>query len=228
MLSDQTAPAALEGNTTPRLTLLLVAANFAAGALILFSALRDTAHWRDAFRPYEFIPAAFDLHTLIPSMFLHYDFKMFWGSVLFLLLFGSIVETEWGAVRFGAVYFAGAILGNLAHASIHAESTVPVLGAAGGVAALMGAVAVAFPSIEIPLVAFVTPARAYSIRDSTVPASYVLIAWFALQTAYFLYPPGRGQGVSAAANVVGFAVGALAAKIPRWPARPQRIKEDWE
>src|SRR5690606_23100219 len=91
----------------------------------------------------------------------------------------------------------------LAHVAVAPDSTVPVVGASGAIAGVMGAYLVWFPRARIHTVFFV-----FLVFFFTVPAGVLLLVWFAMQ--FFTAPDA---GVAWMAHVGGFvfgmAVGAL-------------------
>ena len=194
----------------PLVTILVSIANVAAWFAVLASAAADPQLWREAYRTYGFVPADFNLAALPTSLFMHAGIMHLAGNVYFLIVFGRIVEAAWGPLRFAALYLAGGLLASLAHWAVYPDSTLPVIGASGAIAALMGAVAVAFPSARMNLFAFLGPLFAAGMQSVTVPAGTALLAWFIYQSLMFALAP-EPDGVAWVTHLAGFAVGALAA-----------------
>jgi membrane associated rhomboid family serine protease len=135
---------------------------------------------------------------LLFSMFLHGSLAHLFGNMLFLWVFGNNIEDSRGRFRFMLLYLVGGILSDLAHILVDPNSTVPVVGASGAIAAVMGAYLALYPTMRIKVV---TPWM--GLRK--VSASWVLGLWFASQ---FLIM-SENSGVAWGAHVGGFVVGFL-------------------
>lgn len=138
----------------------------------------------DAFiRAYALIPALVDFantNTLFPfvtSMFLHGGFLHIISNLLFLWVFGDNVEGHLGYFFFPFLYLASGIAGGLAQYVFTPNSIVPMLGASGAIAGVLGSYFVLFPLSKIktivPFFGFVSVIQ--------IPASFMLGYWFLLQ-----------------------------------------------
>jgi rhomboid family protein len=147
-------------------------------------------------------PAAFPGKLVYPSIlfsiFLHGSLWHLGGNMLFLWVFGNNVEDRMGKVLFALFYLTGGIIASLGHIAVNAGSTVPVVGASGAIAAVMGAYLVWFPRVRVYTLVFIiiVPLR----------AMWVLVYWFVLQ--FFTDP---NQGVAWMAHVTGFVFGVIVA-----------------
>jgi membrane associated rhomboid family serine protease len=121
--------------------------------------------------------AAGVLATLVTSTFLHAGLLHIGGNMLYLLIFGPAVEGRMGARRYLFFYLLSGIAAGLAMVAMGPESRVPVIGASGAIAGVLGAYFVLYPRGRIttilPLFVF--------IRFVEVPAVFYLLAWFAVQ-----------------------------------------------
>lgn len=135
---------------------------------------------------------------LLFSMFLHGSLAHLFGNMLFLWVFGNNIEDSRGRIRFALLYLFGGLLSDLAHIVVDPNSTVPVVGASGAIAAVMGAYLALYPRMRIKVV---TPWM--GLRK--VSASWVLGLWIASQ---FLIM-SENSGVAWGAHVGGFVVGVL-------------------
>lgn len=148
--------------------------------------------------------------SVVASMFLHGSLWHIGGNLLFLWVFGNNVEDVMGRLAFPVFYLVGGIVGTLAHVALQPDSTVPVVGASGAIAAVMGAYLVLFPAARVrTLVIFL-------VVD--IPAAVLLLFWFVLQ--FFTDP---NDSVAWAAHVGGFVFGILAglvARVVRGPTHP--------
>lgn len=151
------------------------------------------------------------LLTLVTSSLLHAGWLHLIVNVLYLVVFGPIVEARLGRLRFITLFVAAGVGGALAHALADPASTVPLVGASGAVAGVLGAHLVLEPHGKIvtavPVVVFVEIAE--------LPASFVIALWFAVQVAAVIGPTaGTGSPVAWYAHLGGFALGmALALPI---------------
>ena len=150
------------------------------------------------------LPAAFPrkqvLLAIVVSMFLHGSLVHLGGNMLFLWIFGNNVEDRLGAVRYLLFYFAAGVLATLAHVALQPHSTVPVIGASGAIAGIMGAYLVWYPNASVLTWVFFFLAR--------LRAKWLLLFWFFSQ--FFVNP---NEGVAWGAHVGGFAFGVLFALV---------------
>jgi membrane associated rhomboid family serine protease len=144
------------------------------------------------------------LLAVLTSMFLHGSLLHLGGNMLFLWIFGNNVEDRLGPVPYLLFYVAAGIVATAAHIAVQPDSTVPVIGASGAIAGVMGAYAVWYPNAPILALIFII------IRE--VRAIWLLLFWIALQ---FLEPFNPNSGVAWVAHVGGFAFGVLVALVLR-------------
>ena len=151
--------------------------------------------------------------ALISSMFLHAGWLHLGGNMLFLWIFGNNIEDRMGAVPYIVFYLLSGFAAAAAHIAVQPDSTVPVVGASGAVAGVMGAYLVLFPNVKIrTLFLFLL------LRD--ISAKWLLGFWFVFQ--FFTSPD---EGVAWVAHVGGFIFGAIVALIFRQKLRPSRVEE---
>ncbi|HZN16062.1 MAG TPA: rhomboid family intramembrane serine protease [Acidimicrobiales bacterium] len=137
--------------------------------------------------------------ALLFTMFLHGSLVHLGGNMLFLWVFGNNIEDARGPWRYLAFYLVAGLVATLAHVAIDPNSAVPVVGASGAIAGVMGAYIVLYPNAPILTLIFVIIPLFRRIS-----AKWVLGFWFASQ--FLLTQPG----VAWAAHVGGFAFGVLA------------------
>jgi membrane associated rhomboid family serine protease len=137
----------------------------------------------------------------VVSMFLHGSVLHIAGNMLFLWVFGNNVEDRLGKVGFALFYLAGGLVALGAHVLVDPSSTVPLVGASGAIAAVMGAYLVWYPNARVRTLVIML-----FILVVNVPAKWLLAFWFALQ---FLTDPNTG--VAWVAHVGGFVFGVLVA-----------------
>jgi membrane associated rhomboid family serine protease len=137
---------------------------------------------------------------VLVTMFLHGSVPHLFGNMLFLWVFGNNVEDRQGWWRYLLLYFVGGIVATAAYVAVAPDSTVPLIGASGAIAAVMGAYFVLWPSARVKTIICFGP-----VLLRKVQAIWLLLVWFATQ---FLYVGGQ-SGIAWAAHVGGFAFGAL-------------------
>jgi len=170
--------------------------------------------WRDS--PWVFI-------TLLTSQFLHAGWVHLFGNMLYLWIFGDNVEDTMGRGRFLAFYLICGVVANLAQVAINPRSTLPLIGASGAIAGVLGAYLLLFPWARV-LVA--VPIFFY-LRIIAVPAVLVLGTWFVTQlfsglAAITLASQVTG-GVAWWAHVGGFVTGMILIRFFKRRRRPPFI-----
>ena len=146
--------------------------------------------------------------TLFTSMFLHGGWMHLLGNMWFLWLFGNNVEDRLGPIVYLLFYLAGGLVAALCHWLTDTDSVVPVIGASGAVAAVLGAYAVTWPHAHIRTLVFLF----IIITTIRLPAMLVLGFWFLQQLleGYTSFNLGLDGGVAWWAHVGGFVAGAAA------------------
>jgi len=100
------------------------------------------------------VPAHFEPGAIFTAMFLHDPSGLahIGGNMVFLAIFGTIVERAFGHVRFAALYLAAGIVGALTHVLVHPAATDAMVGASGAIFGVL-AVGAALRSRLLPFVA---------------------------------------------------------------------------
>jgi membrane associated rhomboid family serine protease len=211
----------IPSRTTPYVTISLIALN----ALVFFYQLSLGRAVEEFVLYYGLVPAAFSWVTVLTSMFLHGGFLHFAGNMLYLWIFGDNVEDRMGHGRFTVFYVLCGMAAALAQTAIDPSSVIPMVGASGAIAGVMGAYFVLYPRSRILTLVFVF----FFIQLIEVPAIFFLGIWFLMQ---FLSGVGSiatatsepGGGIAFWAHVAGFAAGIAAVGIFR---RPERQRVEW-
>ena len=144
------------------------------------------------------IPDKLVYPAVLVSIFLHGSLIHLGGNMLFLWVFGNNVEDRLGKLAFALFFLGGGVVAALGHIAVNAHSTVPVIGASGAIAAVMGAYLVWYPNARVLTLVFIVIVR--------LRAMWVLLAWFVLQ--FFTNP---NTGVAWMAHVTGFVYGVIVA-----------------
>ncbi len=141
--------------------------------------------------------------TLITSIFLHGSFLHIIFNMLFLWIFAPNVEDKVGRWRFVLFYLLTGVIGTLIHIVAEPCSTVPLIGASGAIAGIMGAYLMLFPRAKILCLFFIWIIP----RFIRLPAIIFLGLWIALQfwNAHTT-PPGVSE-VAWLAHIGGFLSG---------------------
>jgi membrane associated rhomboid family serine protease len=150
--------------------------------------------------------------TIITSMFLHGGVWHVLGNMLYLFIFGAAVEYRMGASRYAAFYFASGIAAALATVLIAPESRVPVIGASGAIAGVLGAYFIFYPRGRITTI---LPIFVF-IQIVEIPAVIYLLIWFAIQLYAGIEAGQQGAtmgGVAWWAHVGGFLFGLALAPL---------------
>lgn len=138
------------------------------------------------------------------SMFMHGGLLHLGGNMLFLWIFGNNVEEAMGRARYLLFYVLCGYAAALFQAGLDTSSTVPMIGASGAIAGVLGAYALMYPRANVRTLVVVL----IFFRIISVPAAAILIGWFLMQTISGLQvPPGAQGGVAYFAHVGGFLAG---------------------
>jgi membrane associated rhomboid family serine protease len=211
----------IPSRTTPVVTVTLIAINTLAFLYEL-----SLGEGVEAFiRTWAVVPADFSIVTLFSSMFLHGGILHVGGNMLYLWIFGDNVEDRMGHGRFLTFYLGCGVAAALAQTYASPASSVPMVGASGAIAGVMGAYFVLYPHSRIvtliPLFIF--------IQIIEVPAIFFLGIWFLMQ---FLSgvgsiaeaADGTSGGIAFWAHAAGFVAGLVGVFLFR---RPERQRVEW-
>lgn len=165
------------------------------------------------------ISSGHHLITLITSMFMHGGWAHIIGNMVFFWAFAPEIEDAMGRGRFLAFYLLGGLVAMLAQIAAAPMSTVPMLGASGAIAAVMGAFLVTYPRDQIKTVLFFI----FFIRVTYIPAILLIGFWFLIQlfSAGAVSQHVQTGGVAYMAHVGGFLFGVLTARLWRRARPPQ-------
>jgi membrane associated rhomboid family serine protease len=170
----------------------------------------------DAFiMQYALVPSLVDFAnptTLLPfitAIFLHGGFLHIISNMWFLIVFGDNVNDALGVVGYLLLYFVAGIIGNLAQFVFTPQSNIPMLGASGAVAGILGCYFVLFPLSKIKTLIFIV----FFVTIIEISAPLMLGYWFVLQIfSGVMSVPTLGAetgGVAFFAHIAGFVVGLV-------------------
>jgi len=185
----------------------------------------------DAFvATYALIPAALLAdpvaywHTLFTSQFLHAGFWHLGGNMLYLFIFGDNVEDRLGHAGYLLAYLLWGTVAGLTQLVFNPGSFLPMMGASGAVAGVLGTYYVLYPTAGVlTLVPF--------FGLAVFPASVFLGFWFVFQllqgSTVGLAQLARGVGgVAYFAHIGGFVSGVVSGLLVRRRAR-RRVRTYW-
>ncbi|XOB66383.1 rhomboid family intramembrane serine protease [Deferribacteres bacterium DY0037] len=139
---------------------------------------------------------------ILTSMFMHGGFMHIIGNMYFLFIFGDNVEDKLGHIRYLLIYLLFGVAAAATQIIMFPDSVVPMVGASGAIAGVMGAYLVFYPRAKVKtlivIIIFITIAE--------IPAFIFLLIWFLFQ---FLNGTGGGAYSNVAwwAHIGGFLAG---------------------
>ncbi len=142
--------------------------------------------------------------TIFTSMFIHAGWLHIGGNMLFLWIFGNNVEDVLGHFRYLLLYLLGGVAAAMGQGLSDPSSTVPMIGASGAIAGVLGAYLLVYPNANVHVLVLII----IILRIVTVPAWIMLGLWFAAQLVSGLLS-GGGAGVAFWAHVSGFVTGII-------------------
>ncbi len=144
--------------------------------------------------------------TVFSSMFMHAGWFHFLSNVWILHIFGDNVEDRMGPIRYLVFYLLGGVAAALLETYVSPGSQIPVLGASGAIAGVLGGYVLLFPGARVRTAVFLI---FISIMD--LPAVIFIGFWFVSQLFSGLASIGATAtaGVAWWAHIGGFAMGLL-------------------
>ncbi|RMG73329.1 MAG: rhomboid family intramembrane serine protease [Nitrospirae bacterium] len=161
--------------------------------------------------------------TVFTSMFMHGGFVHIIGNMLYLWIFGNNVEDRLGHLRFIVFYLVSGAFAAYAQALSSPSSTIPMVGASGAVASILGAYLLLYPHAKVHTLIFF----GFFIEVITLPAVLVIGLWGLIQIMNGLLSKAASiqGGVAWFAHIGGFLFGLLTIKL--WLPRRRRPRVSW-
>jgi len=161
--------------------------------------------------------------SLFTMMFLHGSWWHLISNMWFLWIFGNNIEDRLGHFFYACFYLLGGLVALACHWADDPNSTLPVIGASGAVAAVLGAYAITFPMAKVRTLFFIV-----IIFVIDVPALIILGLWFLQQVLAATGQLGQGMqlGVAWWAHIGGFVAGLVLMPLMAVGAPPPGT--DWE
>jgi membrane associated rhomboid family serine protease len=142
------------------------------------------------------------LANLFTAFFMHAGWLHLISNMWYLWIFGAALEYTVGMPAFAGIYIISGILSMIIQAVSTPLSTIPIVGASGAIAGVMGAFLLFLPMSKVVL--WVPP-----IFLPRVPAFLFLILWFVIQYFSMRTSGQDGPGIAWWAHIGGFASGLL-------------------
>ena len=211
----------IPSRTTPYVTVSLIGLNALA---FLYELQLSTPELRLFTEDFGLVPAYFWLPTVLTSMFLHAGWMHVLGNMLYLWIFGDNVEDRFGHGLYLAFYLFCGAAAAIGQVALNPGSTVPMIGASGAIAGVMGAYFILYPHSRILTAVFIL----IFMDLVEVPALYFLGIWFLMQLFSGVGSLGTDTmhgGVAFWAHIVGFGAGVVAGLF--WRMREAARMEYW-
>ena len=154
-----------------------------------------------------FVPANFSFIAIFTSMFLHGGFSHIMGNMWFLWVFGDNVEGVLGHAKYALFYILCGLAATISQLLINPESSIPMVGASGAIAGVLGMYMIRFPNANVHVFAFII----IFFTTFRIPALFVLGFWFFNQLTSGLTSLGFDTtgGVAWFAHIGGFLAGVM-------------------
>ena len=200
----------VRSRTFPLINLTLVLANVLA---FLYELQLDPAMLQEFIFTWGLIPALLiddpsnTWANIFSSMFLHGGWFHIINNMWVLLIFGDNVEAGMGKIRYLIFYLLSGVAAGLLQTYILPSSMVPMIGASGAVAGVLGAYLILVPGSRIA--SLVPSLFIFTIVE--IPAVLFLLFWFVSQLYSGLgaIQGGGESGIAWWAHIGGFAFGVL-------------------
>jgi membrane associated rhomboid family serine protease len=150
--------------------------------------------------------------SILVSGFMHAGYIHLIGNLIFLSVFGPPVEKRMGILRFSVFYLLSIFFSFYTHALIYPHSPVPVMGASGAIAAVMGSYLVLYPTGRvltiIPLILM--------LEVVEIPSIIFILIWFAIQGANGYLSIETQSSIAWFSHIGGFLFGFINGIHERW------------
>lgn len=150
---------------------------------------------------YPGLPLPSTMLTIVTSMFLHGGLGHLIGNMLYLFVFGRALETALGRISYVMIYLLAGVAAELGQTLWNTSEQMPMVGASGAIAGVMGAYLLLFPSARVLSLFIVIPCRP---RAFWVIGSWILLQFY---LAWEVAGSGASGGVAVFAHIAGFAAG---------------------
>jgi membrane associated rhomboid family serine protease len=211
--------------TTPYVTYSIIAVNLAVFAYEVWLSLQGGQTWHAFLMQYAEVPQHFQsafigssgysiagaFLTIFTSMFMHGGWLHILGNLWFLWIFGDNVEDHFGHATYAVFYLFCGFIAATAQLFADPTSAVPILGASGAIAGVMGAYLLRYPQARIQVFWVWIGYRVF-----WMPAIGMLFYWFGLQMVgqfWSSHMQMHTGGVAYWAHLAGFVTGMVMMKV---------------
>ena len=198
---------------TPFVTMALMGINVFV-FLAMVPLYGDPYAFQNVVLQFGLIPAAPEATAFLTSMFMHGGLLHLAGNMLFLWIFGDNMEDEMGHAGFLVFYLACGVAASAAHVLSAPWSPVPMVGASGAIAGVMGGYLLMFPRARVDILIILI----VFFRILPVPAWLMLMLWFGFQLLAGVGADPMEGGVAYWAHAGGFVLG-MGFALPVWLRR---------
>jgi membrane associated rhomboid family serine protease len=213
----------IPSRTVPFVTVGLIIAN---ALVFLYMITLPDAMLERFVATYAVVPAGFSVPTLFTSQFLHAGWMHIIGNMLYLWIFGDNVEDRLGHFRYLLFYLGAGALAAILQVLFNPFSAVPMLGASGAIAGVMGAYFVLYPQSRVLTAVFIV--IFFDVIE--IPAVFFLGIWFLMQLLSGVGSLGVTNAASGGtafwAHVGGFVAGVIVGLVLRARDRRWRYQVD--
>ena len=196
----------------PFVTIGLIVVNV---LVFLYQALLADVLLEQFVASYAVVPAWFWWPSLVTSQFLHGGWLHILWNMVYLWIFGDNVEDRLGHVRYLLFYLGAGAGAAVLQILLNPFSGVPMLGASGAIAAVMGAYFVLYPQSRVLTAVFVV--MFFDLVE--IPALFFLGIWFLMQLVSGVGSLGvataAGGGTAFWAHIGGFVIGVAVGAVSR-------------
>ena len=191
----------------PYVTYAIISINVLIFVFQLNMGMVSSAAEREFIYRFGFIPANFSIITVFTSMFLHGGISHIMGNMWFLWVFGDNVEGVLGHAKYALFYILCGLAATISQLLINPESSIPMVGASGAIAGVLGMYMIRFPNANVHVFAFII----IFFTTFRIPALFVLGFWFFNQLTSGLTSLGFDTtgGVAWFAHIGGFVAGVM-------------------
>jgi rhomboid family protein len=192
--------------TRPLVTVLIIVLN----AVVFLHEISLDEYSRNYFiMHYGLVPARFHFSAIFSSMFLHGGWMHIIGNMWFLWIFGDNVEDAFGHFKYLVFYLLCGIAAAMTQVAFSGGSRIPMVGASGAIAGVMGAYLIKYPRSRIVTLVFIF----IFFTTIEVPAGLMLAYWFFIQffsgVGTIGYSHVSQGGTAFFAHVGGFVTGMI-------------------
>jgi len=190
----------------PVVTIVLIVINILVFLNEFWLGLVDPYSLNQFMTVYSLRPAYFHWENVVTAMFVHANWMHVLGNMLFLWVFGDNVEDILGHVKYLGFYLLCGVAAAMAQVLLDPSSRIPMVGASGAIAGVMGAYLVKFPRSRVVMLTWLIVIFTFDL-----PAWLMLVYWFGMQVfgGFGQIAEANQGGTAFAAHVGGFIAGIV-------------------